>query len=103
MRAGGVVMLSVFLKHGAQVSLTDDEHPVGALSPDSPYPALGIGVEAGDEGQLRLSSRRRFHFFPATNAEFHPSSQLLPLSCPGGEERRTATAQLVSITRSSLG
>jgi hypothetical protein len=26
-RTGGVVMLSVFLKHGAQVSLTDDEHP----------------------------------------------------------------------------
>ena len=44
MRAGGVVMLRVFLKHGAQVSLTDDEHPVGALSPDRLDPVFCVRV-----------------------------------------------------------
>jgi hypothetical protein len=40
----GVVMLRVFLEHGAQVSLTDHEHPVGALSPYRPDPAFGVRV-----------------------------------------------------------
>jgi hypothetical protein len=38
-------------KHRPQMGFALDEHPVGALGPDGPYPAFGITVRSGCPGR----------------------------------------------------
>ena len=42
-----VVMPGVGLQRSPQMGFVVDEHPVGALGPDGPYPAFGITVRPG--------------------------------------------------------
>jgi len=50
-RAMPVVMRDVLVQDCPQVPRPGDQHPVGALSPDGPHPALGISV--APQRQLR--------------------------------------------------
>src|SRR6266540_7027376 len=58
MRSLAVVMLDVHTEHSLEVPLAEDEHPIEALGPDRPDPALpegvGLGSTYGREDHLRL-------------------------------------------------
>src|SRR5271165_6932131 len=43
-RPVSVVVADVGLQHSPQMRLVVDQHPVSALGPDGPYPALGVAI-----------------------------------------------------------
>src|SRR5436190_1953776 len=49
-----VIVPRVFGQDGGQMSLAEDEYPVGALASDGAHPALGLGVRPG---RLRRSAK----------------------------------------------
>src|SRR5262245_33855654 len=55
-----VVVHDILLQDCPQAPESGDQHPVGALGPDGPYPALGTGVRS------RAARRTLHHLDPGT-------------------------------------